>query len=81
MGTGMGTMPWVWIRVRVLHAKKSLVQVRDHGYRYTLSFPDKYGYGYGKGYYKSAKLGPLTAVIEKPGYRFVHEGRPCRINF
>ena len=26
----MGTMPWVWVRVRVLHVKKSLVRVRDH---------------------------------------------------
>ena len=36
MGTDMGTMPWVW--VRVLHVEKSLVRVRDHihGYRYKL---------------------------------------------
>ena len=24
MGIGMGTMPWVWVRVRDLHVKKSL---------------------------------------------------------
>ena len=34
-GTGprpwVGVMPWVWVRVRVLHVKKSLVRVQDHG--------------------------------------------------
>ena len=47
MGTGMTTMPWVWVRVRVLHVKKSRVGIRDqvHGYRYKLSYPDNYGYG------------------------------------
>ena len=36
MGTGMGTMPWVWVRIQVLHVKRSLVWVQDHihGYRY-----------------------------------------------
>ena len=27
------------------------------------------------------KVEPFTAVIGKPGYRFVHEGRLCRIIF
>ena len=49
MGTGMTTMPWVWVRVRVLHVKKSRVRIRDqvHGYRYKLSYPDNNMYGYG----------------------------------
>ena len=51
-----GPEPWVWVwvqchgyavRIRVLHVKKSQVQVRDHGYCNKLSYPDKYGYGYG----------------------------------
>ena len=48
MGTGMGTMPWVWGRVQVLHVKKSLVWVQDHihGYRYKHLYLDKYGYRY-----------------------------------
>ena len=48
MGTGMGTMPWVWERVQVLHVKKSLVWVQDHihGYRYKRLYLDKYGYRY-----------------------------------
>ena len=46
MGTGMGKMPWVWVRLQVLHAKKSLVWVQDHihGYRYKRLYLDKYGY-------------------------------------
>ena len=48
MGTGMGTMPWVWVRVQVLHVKKSLVWVQDHihGYSYKCLYLDKYGYRY-----------------------------------
>ena len=48
MGTAMGTMPWVWIRVQVLHVKKSLVGVQDHihRYRYKRLYLDKYGYRY-----------------------------------
>ena len=71
---GVGTI------VRVLHVKKSRVWIRDqvHGYRYKLSYPDNYGYGLtgmGKG------TTSLVEPFEKLGYRFVHEGRRCRISF
>ena len=44
MGTGMGTMPWVWVRVgaggRSPACQESQVQGRDqvHGYRYKLPY-------------------------------------------
>ena len=48
MGTGMGTMPWIWVQVQVLHVKKSLVWVQDHihGYSYKRLYLNKYGYRY-----------------------------------
>ena len=46
--TDMGTIPWVWVRVQVLHVKKSLVWVQDHihGYSCKRLYLDKYGYRY-----------------------------------
>ena len=52
MGTGMGTMTWVWVQGTGTSpaCQESRVRVRDQvrGYRYKLSYPDKYhDYGYG----------------------------------
>ena len=52
MGTGMGTMTWVWVQDTgsSLACQESRVRVRDHvrGYRYKLPYPDKYHvYRYG----------------------------------
>ena len=62
--------------------QESTVWVRDqvHGYRYKLPYPDKYEYGY-MGNDTTSLPAKLSPVIEKPGYRFVHEGRRCRISF
>ena len=78
MGTGMTTVPWVWVRVRVLHVKKSRVRIRDQVHMGT-SFRIQITMGTGMG-----KLGYTTSLVEpfeKLGYRFVHEGRLCRISF
>ena len=79
MGTGMGTMTWVWVRVRVLH-------VKSHGYgsetrsvgtgtnfRIRTSITTT---GMGKGTTSLLSWALYnTTVIEKLGYKFVHEGR------
>ena len=61
------------VRVWVLHVKKSWVRIRDqvHGYRYKLSIRITMGRG------TTSLVGPF----QKLGYRFVHEGRLCRISF
>ena len=54
MGTGMGTMTWVWVQGTGMSpaCQESRVQVRDQvrGYRYKLPYPDRpkyHNYGYG----------------------------------
>ena len=75
MGTGMGTMPWY---------ESSMSESHEYGSE-TMSMCTGTNFRISTGIwvrvleaYKSTKLSPLfTAVIEKPGYRFVHE--VCRI--
>ena len=75
MGTGMTTMPWVWVRVRVLHVKKSRVRIRDQVHGISFRIRITMGTGMSKG------TASLVEPFEKLGYRFVHEGRLCRISF
>ena len=49
MGTGMTTMPWVWVRVRVLHVKKSRVRIRDQVYGISFHIRITMGTGMSKG--------------------------------
>ena len=46
---GMGTMHGYAVRIRVLHVKKSRVQVRDHGYCNNFRIRISMGMDMGKG--------------------------------
>ena len=45
MGTGMGTMPWIWGTSLACQEVTGTVRDHIHGYRYKLLYLDKYGYG------------------------------------